>query len=482
MKSKKKLFLQFSLFLLALFATDLTAQPEILWTRQFGGDRSESCSGVYVLEDGSIVIGGQTNSFGNGEADLYLIKTDEEGEEIWSRTYGDENSQQCRSFILTEDGGFSFAGDNLPDVLNRDDYQGPITLTKIEADGDELWSRSYDIGSFCLDHVQTEDDGFAILGGSLRDESFLMKTVSNGEEDWIHIFSPDLLYYLRSMVYVETDEYPYYQFIIAGGVFAVEIGGFLKIFSYGGRPWRNLFYLGTRYQPVRLIQTRNGEYVLCGDLSNRLESPSLCLIKISNDGETQWLRTYEFDIRSYCKDISETPEGDYLIAGYSRPIDQRNVFNLFLTKVSSNGDQIWLQNYDVPARFDVYCDIAPDGGYIIAARAPGQDLFLIKTTPDNVGIKSPASIILPNNFMVTSVYPNPFNSKTAITYRVAKSGNLMIDILDYLGRPVKSLFNGYVQPGIYKEMWVAENVPSGVYFCRMTCGENEERREIVLIR
>jgi len=80
------------------------------------------------------------------------------------------------------------------------------------------------------------------------------------------------------------------------------------------------------------------------------------------------------------------------------------------------------------------------------------------------------------------IYPNPFNPKTTIEYSLRKSSETSIDIYNILGEEIARLVNGYVAAGSHRINWSAENISSGVYFCRIISGNFLETKKIVLLR
>lgn len=63
-----------------------------------------------------------------------------------------------------------------------------------------------------------------------------------------------------------------------------------------------------------------------------------------------------------------------------------------------------------------------------------------------------------------AAYPNPFNARTVVTYRLAAEGRTRIDIVDLRGAHVKTLIDIYQYPGMYHVPWEPQNIASGVYF------------------
>jgi hypothetical protein len=90
--------------------TELKPEPST-WSRTFGGPGSDGASSVQQTTDGGFVAAGETESFGAGVYDVYLIKTDANGEEEWSRRFGGADMDFGWSVQQTSDGGFIVAGE-----------------------------------------------------------------------------------------------------------------------------------------------------------------------------------------------------------------------------------------------------------------------------------------------------------------------------------------------------------------------------------
>ena len=104
----KKIFIAFTAVM--LLSISVQAQPDTLWTRTFGGSNSDwSSCGIQTIDEGYIIVG-STESYGSGNGDVYLIKTDTNGYELWQRTYGGTNNDHGNSIHQTSDGGFIIAG------------------------------------------------------------------------------------------------------------------------------------------------------------------------------------------------------------------------------------------------------------------------------------------------------------------------------------------------------------------------------------
>ena len=84
--------------------------PEEEWCRTFGGASLDYGRSVQQTSDGGYIIAGWTYSYGAGGDDVWLIKTDSEGKELWNSTFGGANDDRGGSVQQTSDGGYIVAG------------------------------------------------------------------------------------------------------------------------------------------------------------------------------------------------------------------------------------------------------------------------------------------------------------------------------------------------------------------------------------
>lgn len=88
----------------------------------------------------------------------------------------------------------------------------------------------------------------------------------------------------------------------------------------------------------------------------------------------------------------------------------------------------------------------------------------------------------PTSRLLINAYPNPFNSITTVGYFLSEPSVVIIDVYNVLGQKIDMLVNQHMSGGYYEVAWDAQDVPSGIYFCRIQAGEYTETRKMLLLR
>jgi hypothetical protein len=152
------------------------------WTQTYGGTSHEIAFSVVQTTDGGYAIAGYTESYGAGNSDMYLVKTDAYGIAQWNQTYGGPDYDYGRSVVQTTDGGYAIAGYTESYGAGNDDFW----LVKTDAYGIAQWNQTYGGTTTDMAHslVQTTDGGYAIAGYIAANDVQLVKTDETGSEQW----------------------------------------------------------------------------------------------------------------------------------------------------------------------------------------------------------------------------------------------------------------------------------------------------------
>ncbi len=160
--------------------------PDTLWTRTYGGSANDMGYTVEVTADGSYIIAGYT-SYGAEGSDIYLIKTDSLGDMCWTKIYGGSYIDKAYSMVETSDGGYIIAGRTRPYVENN----GNVYLIKTDGNGDSVWTKTYggEGDEYGWSVVQTDDGGYIIAGetgsfGAGDVDVYIIRTDTNGDTLW----------------------------------------------------------------------------------------------------------------------------------------------------------------------------------------------------------------------------------------------------------------------------------------------------------
>ncbi len=230
---------------------------EVFRSHTYGGPNDDAGYSIQETMGGGYVIAGYTDPLEADEDDFYLIKTNNVGDLLWSRTYGGAYIDIAEAVVQAADSGYVIAG-----FTNSYGDGGDIYLVKTDASGDTLWTRVH--GGTLWDtarDIQRTDDGGYIIAGYF-DGASLIKTDANGNVLWTG--------------------------------------------DYG---------TGT---PNAVWQTTDGGYILAGEKSfpPYYQYPDFCLVRTNSSGDVLWTDYYGglFDDIAY--DVVQTSDGGFIAAGY----------------------------------------------------------------------------------------------------------------------------------------------------------------------
>ena len=89
---------------------------------------------------------------------------------------------------------------------------------------------------------------------------------------------------------------------------------------------------------------------------------------------------------------------------------------------------------------------------------------------------------LPEDYSLKQNYPNPFNPSTNIEYSIPEESFVELKVFDVLGNEVATLVNEQQQAGVYRADFTADNLPSGMYFARITANEFTQVVKMILLK
>ena len=481
--------------LTALLFTQYTfAQfPEIDWDRTYGGTNDDAAFSVQQTLDGGFVFAGYTQSFGADSNDVYLVKTDSLGNIDWYRLYGGEDYDDAQSLRQTSDGGYIIAGRTASFGAGSID----MYVVKTNSQGDTIWTNTY--GGVTSDDaesvIQTSDRGYAIAGDfrlSYMDlyEMYLVKTDSLGDTLWTRTYGgPDdrTAHCIR-----QTSDGGY---ILVGD--NTQSSGYdiylVKTDCLGNLQWTGTYGGDETDRARSVLQTLDGGYVVVGfTYSFGVGWSDVYVIKTDSLGDTLWTRTYGGYHYDYADEVQQTHDGNYIIVGGTLSYGAGD-YNLYMLKINTIGDTIWTMVYGgEDSEYGRSVALTSDGGYIVSGEfriyIPPYDYLtdalLVKTGPDTAVSGAPVIqwVSQPKDFILHPAYPNPFNPTTVLSFSLSQSDRISLEIYNVVGNRVAKLADGWYSAGIHRKTWIANDLPSGIYFARLSALNVQETRKLLLIK
>ena len=395
-----------------------------LFMKTFGGTNEDIGYCVQQTTDGGYIISGYTCSYGNNNSqDVWLIKTDSNGNEIWNKTFGGPDIDWSLCVQQTTDGGYIITG-------YTELYSGPevgdVWLIKTDSSGNEIWNKTFGGINYCevsYSVQQTTDGGYVITGitWSYSDGSiWLIKTDSSGNEIWNKTFGGTGALDIGSCVRQTTDG----GYIITGGKETSEMGyvdvWLIKTDSSGNEIWNKTF--GGKYNDLGMCvqQTTDGGYIITGYTELYLKG-DIWLIKTDSNGNKMWDKSYGvLQNVGWGNWVQQTTDGGYIVTGFAWKISG-GYTSAWLIKTDSNGKKMWDKKLGGTNEDMGNCvQQTSDGGYVITGHtcsygAGECDVWLVKTDkygkPRNKAINKPTS-----NFLQSYPYTIPIITKTITNF------------------------------------------------------------------
>lgn len=320
--------------------------PSLEWTRTFGGSSDDGYHEVQLTKPrcGGYAITGVTESFGAGSKDFWLIKTDEAGNMEWNQTYGGTGADWVLSIVETSDSGYVLFGHTNSFGAGNWDFW----LVKTDRNGDMEWNKTY--GGSGRDEgralVQTPDGGYAMAGftdsfGSGGLDWWLVKANSIGEMEWNRTYGTGLNEYAYALILLEDG------FAIAGqsGPHASSNAWLMKVDSLGNHQWDETYGGTSSDLALSAIRTDDGGFAMTG-YTRSFESgdQDFWLVKTDETGNMEWLQTYRGAKDDHARHVIQTEDDGYAILGATSSQGVGGD-DIWLVKTNSSGDAEWNQTY-----------------------------------------------------------------------------------------------------------------------------------------
>lgn len=160
----------------------LDSQGQLDWEKNYGGSSDDFGWSIQPVREGGYLMAGFSYSFGNGKCDGHLVRINDTGDTLWTRTYGGESYDSFDFARQTSDGGFIAVGSTQSFGMGEQGF-----IVKIDLNGNQQWHRAIGdtsnegfSGVACSTNNQYVVTGFSKSFGAGEADGFLMRLDANG--------------------------------------------------------------------------------------------------------------------------------------------------------------------------------------------------------------------------------------------------------------------------------------------------------------
>jgi len=454
-----------------LFVSMSFAQPAIEWTREINRWNGWLYC-IHQTSDGGYILGGNTfPGWPRSHEGAWIVRLSDSGDSLWSRMYSD-TGYGIRGVVETLDGGYLWGVYFHSTVLKTNaaaEFQQEMAY--------QGFNREWDISP-------TRDGNYLLAGtitlGEWHWGAGLLKVTPNGDSLWCREYRfPDSTVADSATVVPADDGY-----LIIGtrwGWTSDSISGFvIRTDANGDSLWSRQYGNGlcalNTGQPMA-----DGGFLLAGaQQDSAVPYMHAWLIRLRANGDTVWTREWTDSQVSEIIRMRPTRDGGFIVAGATTG------YQLWLAKLDAEGEIVWDRTM-VGTNVDTNCaDViqTADSGYAAVTNNAGwRGPIIIKLGPDPRpnAVRRPTAVT-PQRLRLHSNYPNPFNSRTTITFDLPVAGHATLAVFDITGRCVGTLSNGTYHSGPHTVSFDGTSLASGIYFCRLEANGSSERIKMVLLK
>jgi len=306
---------------------NIIAQPNVAWMRMYNDGRTEGVYDLYkVFREGYVMCGKIYDENNHREScDSWIVKVDNDGQEIWSRTYAAiDEMDYLFSVIEADNGDYVAVGPSL----------GHVGAIRVDRDGEQIWRHSYASGT-CSAVIELKSGEFLIAGSSSR-LAYLVCINGDGEALWEERYGGDnfnLFYCLR-----ETEG----GVVLVGKINTGEtLVWIVKVDFDGEIIWERRYRAGRSPWIVSMVSAGDGGFALAGFTYAEGFNTDVLVMKVDNEGELEWSEQFEYGDREWGTCINRLENDDFIVVGRFGQGDMRPL----AIRLTPDGQERWHTTY-----------------------------------------------------------------------------------------------------------------------------------------
>lgn len=467
-----------------VFFLNVSAQNSFLKT--YGGLGTQEGHCVRQTSDGGYIIAGFSSMDYNSDA--YLIKTDANGDTIWTKSYGGANDQEA-SCIQLLDNGYVFSGLNW---VSGDEFQAYLVETDLN--GTPSWEKTQSLilNNSANDLELTMDGVYASIGAwSFYPELHTMIFMKyNDQGDTVIAKTLNYTYgseYGNSLVALDADQGHGYAVLATIAFDESSANGddmfLVRLDEAGDSLWTKKYGGVDDERGLCIQKTPDNGFILAGSSTSYGNgSWNALLLKTDSEGNVEWMKDYGGDKNESATHVENTMDGGFILTGQIDNGDPSNK-DIYLVLTDSNGDAIWTRSIDI-AEYDrgTWIEQTSDGGYILTGyselpTADKYDVCLIKLDSKGMVLGSDE---LQSTKPKIRVSQNSSQKTVTLDYELNTSSLVSISLFNISGQKVVSLVNEKQDSGMKKMILSTEGLLPGVYVGSLTVNKVPSNFKLIL--
>ena len=492
--------------------TSINLQGDTTWMKIYGGIGIETVKNIIPSEDGGFYFIGSSSSYSlSGDLDMIYGQMSENGDPVWVKRMVTPGAEQGRDINITSDGGLILTG--ISNYLSQDNTYD-LFLVKTDSEGNPLWSHIYGVDDYDVSLKCTEGDNgenIYIWGhyeGEFSQEfdGILIQLNSEGELNWAKSYGGpenelawDIMPHDNGGVMVTGDT-------SSSGAGLTDM--YVMHIGANGIPvWANTYGTYSNDHATCIARGDNNS-VIVGGLSSGTGAGHLDMLTLSIDlmGVMKYAKSYGGDDKDAAYDIIYTNDGGHALAGYTRSYGEG--FNSgYITKVNANGTsdcfEYFSSNYEAIALdFDV-TDVPVvikdteftiedvdfqrvTGNSHFAQRVCGSpyeliaesESFTVSMNDEDQSSDEPIQGILAERAF--NVFPNPANEEAFIEMTLEQDETIQVTLMDLNGRSVWSQSQFVEANWQYRWAIPIQDMNAGIYFLNIQSNHDRHLQRLII--
>ncbi len=453
----------------SIYLIKINSYGDTLWTKAIEDDGGSEAYSIIQTNDGGYALAGEAAQR------FFVMKMDSNGDSVWTKCYSNVSASSAREIQQTYDGGYIIVGEKPTSVAGIVD----IYLVKTDANGDTLWTRTFG-GGIGKSVRQTTDSGYIFTGNTGRwGKVFLIKTDMNGDTLWTKAYNEGKEDG-GNAVRLTTDS----GFILTGyTTSSIGWGGrnvyLIKTDLNGDTLWTKAYDGGINYddEATDIQVSTDGGYIVGGFTTLR-NGRRFYMIKTNAFGDTLWTRAFGGTNDEWCNSVKETMDGGFILTGstFSFGIVYTSIYLIKTDSLGNSG----CNQINIPSNVKNTLTIISHPNFVVSKGGiisgnplipftmySGCKVNTLCTTVDIDDIE---------NEKYFTIYPNPSNGCFILELNhLFKEGKIMV--FDIMG---KKLLEESILINTTNKINL-KNATAGIYFVKILEGYKERIQKIIIM-